>query len=202
MAQLPTDPSFSSVDFKVNTPLLRTSSLSGITRRVAMGHQYYSFTINYPTLTAKEAGKVNGFLAARLGGFDSFTVVIPELSYSKAAYTTAATMTVTTAKAAGSTSTTYTVGGSHASSEFLVAGDFIKFSNHGKVYMVTEDSTTDGSGNATVNFSGGLVAAITTATTITRNAVPFTVILDADVQEFAVGNGGLTSMNFDVKEVW
>lgn len=203
MAQLPTDPSFQSVNFKVNTPILRTSSLSGITRRVAQGHQYYSFTINYPTLTAKEAGKVNGFLAARLGGYESFTVVIPEVSYSKAQHPDGVTMTVTTAKAAGSTSTTYAVvGSSHHNKEFLVAGDFIKFSNHSKVYMVTEDSNTDGSGNATVKFSGGLVQPITTSTTIIREAVPFTVVLDADVQEFEVGFGGLTSMNFDVKEVW
>ena len=203
MAQLPTDPSFASVNFKVNTPLLRTTSLSGITRRVAQGHTFYSFTINFPTMTARDVGKINGFLAARLGGFEEFTVVIPEISETKAQHGGSHTITVSTAAAAGSTSTTYLVSGmGNHNKEFLAAGDFIKFSNHSKVYMVQENSTTNGSSVGTVKFAGGLVAAITTATTLIRDSVPFTVVLDSEVQEFDVGVGGMTAMNFDVKEVW
>jgi hypothetical protein len=154
-------------------------------------------------MTARDVGKINGFLAARLGGFEEFTVVIPEISETKAQHGGSHTITVSTAAAAGSTSTTYLVSGmGNHNKEFLAAGDFIKFSNHSKVYMVQENSTTNGSSVGTVKFAGGLVAAITTATTLIRDSVPFTVVLDSEVQEFDVGVGGMTAMNFDVKEVW
>ena len=203
MATFPTSPSFQSVNFKVNTPILRSTSLSGISRRVAMGNQFYSFTVKFPPLSPSDQGTVNGFLAARLGGYEAFDIILPEISYSKAQHPGDHTITVTGALAAGGNTVTYNVAGSgnHYKNMFA-AGDFIRFSNHSKVYQVTTSSTSNGSGNGTIVIGGLLVASITTATTIQRDAVPFSVVLAADENSFEVGFGGYTSISLDLREVW
>jgi hypothetical protein len=196
----PSNPSFVSVNFKINTPLLKSESFSGITRRVAMGHQFYTFTVKFPQITPAELGPVQGFIVAQLGGYDAFQIVLPKISYTKAPSTPSGTPTVTTAAAAGAF--TVTVNGLGANRTVLKAGDVFKFSNHTKVYIAINDLTSDGSGNGTLNFSGALVYPVTTSTTLTFDAVPFTVILNGDGEEFNIGYGGMTELSLDMREVW
>lgn len=196
MATFPTSPSFQSVNFKINTPLLKTVSFSGKTYRVAQGHQYYTFTAKYPNIRAQDFGPVNAFMAARLGGYDSFQIVLPELSYTKAPDLPATTVTTTANAAAGALSMNITGVGSGRT--VLKAGDFFKFNNHSKVYIATADQT----GNGVLYFSGGLVEAVPSGTALTLTAVPFTVIFDNDVQEYDSGIGGVTTLQLDMREVW
>jgi hypothetical protein len=86
--------------------------------------------------------------------------------------------------------------------QVLRAGDFFKFNNHSKVYMAVDDLNSDASGQGTLNFAGGLVVSVPNATAITVDAVPFTVIMDSDVQEYTVGSGGMTEYSFQCREVW
>jgi hypothetical protein len=51
-------------------------------------------------------------------------------------------------------------------------------------------------------IGGALINAVSSGTTITRNAVPFTVILSGDQQEFDTGMGGISSLSLDMREVW
>lgn len=194
--------SFQTVDFKINTPTLRTETLSGKTRRAIMGHQYYTFTAKYPNLTESQARTITGFLASQYGGYDSFDVVIPKVSYRTATATFSTTPQVSVAASAGSTSVQFTTGIGDANKTILKSGDFFKFSGHSKVYMAIQDVTTNGFGDGTLVFAGALVSSVNITDTIIYDAVPFKVINTNDVQEFSSGFGGITTLSVDLRETW
>ena len=192
----PANPSFQSVNFKINTPTLTSETFSGKRRRVGMGHSYYSFGVKYPNVSAYDFGPVLGFIAAQYGSLDSFQIVLPRLSYTKSTNQTTTSVTTSASVASGVNSVGVT--GVATGKQLLLAGDYFKFANHSKVYMCTVDWV---SGQPLL-FSGSLVTAVPSGTVITYTAVPFTVILDGDVQEYAVGNGGVSTMSLEMREVW
>lgn len=194
--------SFQTVDFKINTPTLRTETLSGKSRRAIMGHQYYTFTAKYPNLTNAQARTINAFFASQFGGYDSFDVIIPKLSYRTATATVSVTPQVSVAASAGSTAVQFTTGIGDANKTILKSGDFFKFSGHSKVYMAIQDITTNGFGDGTLVFAGALVSSVNITDTIIYDAVPFHVINVNDVQEFSSGIGGITTVQVNLKETW
>jgi hypothetical protein len=207
-AQYPTTPSFQTVNFKLNTPSQVSETNSGKVRRVGYGVSYYSFDIQYPTLTPLLAGTVTGFLSQTFGPQLSFEIILPIISYSKSTNQPTTNCTVTAAdtnigatNAIGAKVVKLTNCG--ANKFVLAAGDMFKFSNHSKVYMCSAPCSSDGSGNATLFFSGSLVNTIVSGTTtIIRNDVPFTCILSEDLQEWTVGAGGLTTLKVPMRETW
>jgi hypothetical protein len=199
--QYPASPSFESINFKTNTPTQLTNTISGKLRRVGVGTSYYSWEVKYPQLSRLDAGTVKGYLAQALGPQFSFEIVLPKLSYSALPNQTSNVPRVTGgAKAIGSTSISITNCGTNAT--VLAAGDYFKFNNHTKVYQCVSPCTADGSGNATLYFSGPLVTSVPNSTNLTITAVPFTAILAEEAQEFDVGFGGITSMSVSMREVW
>jgi hypothetical protein len=199
----PTSPSFQAVNFKLNTPSQTSETFSGKFRRVGFGVSYYSFEVQYPQLTPIEGGTVIGFVAQAFGPQLSFSIVLPEVSYSK--LTSLQTTNIIYTNTAGSIlvgNKSISVRNAGANQYILAAGDFFKFSNHSKVYMCVSPCQADGSGNATLFFSGGLVADVPNGTALTITAVPFTCALDNDLQEWTVGFGGMTSMSLSMREVW
>ena len=84
----------------------------------------------------------------------------------------------------------------------LKAGDFIKFANHDKIYMVVADQSDISTGSLTIEPP--LTTAVSSSN-ITYDNVPFTVHLTNDIQEFGVvgtANDGalLYQFEFDVEE--
>jgi hypothetical protein len=75
----------------------------------------------------------------------------------------------------------------------FLAGDFIKFSGHDKVYMITDDATSS-SNASTVTIEPPLVSALANNETVTYDSVPFTVYLLNDVQEFNAGQGNSSGL--------
>lgn len=198
--QFPDEVSFQAVSFQVNTPTQTSETFSGKTRRIGMGVSYYSWEVKYPSLLPIDAGTVNGFVAQAFGPQFSFEIILPEISYSKAPNQTTSVPRLSASRAIGATSVALTNCG--ASKNVLAAGDFVKFANHSKVYMVTAPCVSDSSGNATLYFSCALVSAIPSNTNVTITAIPFTAILTEDAQKFDVGFGGITSMTLAMREVW
>lgn len=203
----PSNPGFESVNFKINTPTLTSTTLSGRKRRVGMGHSYYTFTAKYPSITAYNFGPINAFLASQYGSLESFQIVLPEISYSKSTNPPSTTPRTSAALATGANSITITNCG--ANKTVLLEGDFFKFKHAStptvtwtKVYMCVEDCVSDSSGNATLYFSGSCVNNITSGTDLVITQVPFTVIADNDVQEYSVGIGGVSTAQIDFREVW
>jgi hypothetical protein len=194
----PSDPKFNAINFKINTPVIKTTTNSGLTRRVAQGHSFYTFTVKYNNLTKYEAGPIIGFLAQQYGSLEKFQIVLPEISYSKLGQGSQTTSTVTTSAAATAGTDYVAVTGVTSGKYLLRAGDFFKFANHDKVYMCTVSWTT----GQPLYFSGSLVKDVPSGTQITYTAVPFTVILDGDAQQYDVGIGGIVNLSLDMREAW
>lgn len=210
LSQYPTTTQFEAVNFKVNTPTILSETFSGKIRRVGVGVSYYTFTVKHPQLTPFEAGPYQGFVSQCFGPQLSFTIVLPRISFTKIVGTQATTASTSATVAAGVKQVNIACGAGNAGRKILRVGDFFKFNNHDKVYQcaapsndgTNEHCIANGSGNATLFFSGSLVTGVPSGTALTINTVPFTVILSEDVQEFDVGLGGMTSMSLDMREVF
>ena len=199
--QFPQTPSFQSVNFKINTPVITSETNAGKLRRVAQGHSYYTFEVKYPSVTASQLGEVNGFCATALGPMYSFEIVLPELSTSKASNTSANNVATTGTVTVGQRWVNLTGTGVN-NTLILKAGDFFRFNTHSKMYMVTQDVTTSGSGTANVQFSGAAVSSVTSGTRIWTNGVPFTMVLDSPEQTFESTYGGISTLSLAMREVW
>jgi len=198
--RFPTSMGFEAVNFQINTPSQSTETMSGKMRRINMGVSYYTWEVKFPNLLPLDAGTVNGFVAQAFGPQFSFEIILPELSFTKAPEQTTTVPRSSASRAIGATSVPLTNCG--ATKNVLAAGDFVKFANHSKVYMVTAPCVSDSSGNATLFFSCPLVQAIPLSTDLTITSVPFTAILTEDAQKFDVGYGGITQMSLSMREVW
>ena len=194
----PTDPKFNAVNFKINTPVIKTSTNSGLTRRVAQGHSFYTFSVKYNNISKYDAGPIIGFVAQQYGSLEAFQIVLPEVSYSKLGEGSQTTTTVTTSATVLAGVDQVAVTGVASGKFLLRAGDFFKFANHSKVYMCTVSWTT----GQPLYFSGSLVKDVPSGTQITYTAVPFTVILDNEVQQYDVGLGGFIQLTLDMREAW
>ena len=113
---------------------------------------------------------------------------------------TGRTDTLTTNATRNSGSTSVSVTGGPTSTIILNAGDYVKFGAN-KIYQVTADATTDGSGNATINIFPGLLETSNSGETVVTNAIPFNVRYLSDLTELAVGIRMLGNIDIDVKEV-
>jgi hypothetical protein len=198
--QYPSSPSFESINFSTNTPTQITNTMSGKLRRVGLGVSFYSWEVKYAQLTRLEAGTVKGYLAQTLGPQFSFEIVLPRLSYSALASQTASVPRNSSAAAIGSTSVALTNCGN--TQTVLAAGDYFKFNNHTKIYQCVSPCTSNSGGVATLFFSGPLVSAVPLNTNLTITAVPFTVVIANEVQEYEAGYGGLTTLSVAMREVW
>lgn len=177
---------YKTVDFQSNTNTRVTTSVSGVTQRVQTGGQSFSFKLKSPALTRAQAMADYSFFMSQLGQAESFTVIPPVISSSRGT----ASGTITVVNTSSTTPTLSLAAGSKTipvsgGSGTLLKGDLVKFSNHNKVYMVTEDCNLDGSSVDQLNISPGLTTALTGGgQTITYDNVPFTVYLDTDVVKY------------------
>lgn len=194
---------FSAVNFQIVSPSLGTESFSGKVRRVGQGHQYYTFDVKFPLMTSYTFGPIGAFIAKQYGQVDSWTIALPEVSYNTGTNAAFKGTPIVSGTSIAIGAKTCTIQGMVANkNQVLRAGDFFKFNNHSKVYMAVDDLNSGGAGTGTLNFAGSLVAAVPVSTGITIDAVPFTVILDSTIQEYAIGTGGMTDFSFKCREVW
>jgi hypothetical protein len=133
---------------------------------------------------------------------ESFQIVLPRISYNKAADYAQAVGNAKVKTAAAKGVYSVALKGLGVSKAVMKAGDFFKFANHTKVYMCTNDLTSNSSGEATIYFSGKLTANVAVDEVLTITAVPFTVILDQEADEWTVGSGGMTNIEVSFREVW
>lgn len=204
--QFPTTPGMQAVNFRVNTPSQISESFSGKIRRVGLGISYYSWECKFPSMTPASAGSITGYVSQALGQQFSFEIILPEVSYTKIdSLTVGGTQTLNTVLTTGATSrgsTAVNLTNCGANKNVLLAGDFFKFSNHSKVYMCVSPCVANGSGNATLYFSCPVISSVPSSTSLTITAVPFTAILQEDVQAWDVGVGGITAMTLAMRETF
>tara|TARA_E500000318_G_scaffold17700_1_gene17962 strand:+ start:14018 stop:14635 length:618 start_codon:yes stop_codon:yes gene_type:complete len=198
----PLQAGFRTTNFSSQTTSRVTVSVSGKTQRIKTGQQFFTFKLKSPKMTRLQVDADFSFIAAQDGQVESFTIVPPVISSSKG--TASGTVTVVNATssapvlslAAGSKNV-----GVSGGSGTLKKGDLIKFSNHDKVYMLTEDANLDGSTVDQLSFYPPLTTALTGGgQTITYNSVPFKVYLNSDTATFSTSTDGLHQYEISVNE--
>ena len=193
---------FTAMELQTNTRSRLTESVSGQTQRIKSGAQYWSFKLKSPPLSRSDFNAIYSFIVQQDGQVEAFTVVPPVISSTTG--TAAGTVTVadvnTVDPLMGTSAGSSSVGVSGGTGT-LKKGDLIKFSNHNKVYMLTEDVDLDGSTVDQVSFYPPLIESVTGgATTITYNSVPFTVFFNNDQISYELLTDGLYRYEIDVRE--
>ena len=186
---------FTSLEIKSIQNTIISKSVSGKKLSRQIDGQRWGFTAQI--ITAKRSdvyGELMAFIVKQRSGKENFTIVPPEIEDARGT----ASGTPNGTASAGATS--ITLGGSGTGT--LKAGDFIKFANHDKVYMVVADQSDISTGSLTIEPP--LITSVS-STDIQYDNVPFTVYLTNNIQEFGVvgadkdGNA-LYQFEFDVEE--
>lgn len=181
----PTDPEFSAINLRSKHKNFVTESRNGRRQVRSIGAQQWVFSASYNNLTRAEFMPVYAFCIKQKGQLNTFSVTPPIISSTRGNVT--GTMAVNGAHTTGDT--TVAVDGISGT---IKAGDFVKFNNHDKVYMVTSDLT----GPGTLNIEPGLYSDVADNTTVIYNDVPFLMRLENDIQEFDLS--GFDQYNFEV----
>jgi hypothetical protein len=124
-----------------DTILSKTVSGKKLARQI--DGQRWAFTASI--ITAKRSdvyGDLMAFIVKQRSGKENFTIIPPEIEDARGT----ASGTPNGTASAGATS--ITIGGSATGT--LKAGDFIKFANHDKVYMVVADQADISTGTLTI----------------------------------------------------
>jgi hypothetical protein len=176
-----------------NTILSKSQSGKKLARQI--DGQRFGFTARI--ITAKRSdvyGELMAFIIKQRSGKENFTIIPPEVEDARG------TASGTPHGTASAGDTSITLGGTGTGT--LKAGDFIKFANHDKIYIVVADQSDISTGSLTIEPP--LTTAVSSSN-ITYDNVPFTVHLTNDMQEFGVvgadkdGNA-LYQYEFDVEE--
>ena len=178
---------FESLGIKSIQNTIISKSVSGKKLARQIDGQRWGFTARI--ITAKRSdvyGQLMAFIIKQRSSKENFTIVPPEVEDARGT------------ASAGDTS--ITLGGTGTGT--LKAGDFIKFANHSKVYMVVADQSDISTGTLTIEPP--LTTAVSSSD-IQYDDVPFTVYLTNDIQEFGVVGAGqdgtlLYQFEFDVEE--
>ena len=186
---------FESLGIKSIQNTIISKSVSGKKLARQIDGQRWGFTARI--ITAKRSdvyGELMAFIIKQRSGKENFTIIPPEVEDARGT----ASGTPNGTASAGATS--ITLGGTGTGT--LKAGDFIKFANHNKVYMVVADQSDISTGSVTIEPP--LTTAVSSSD-ITYDNVPFTVYLTNDIQEFGVVGADkdgnlLYQFEFDVEE--
>ena len=168
----PTDPEFETIDVRLNYNNVKSQTRSGRIQVRNIGAALWSFTASYNNLTRAQLAPIYAFLAGKQGGTSSFSITPPVISSSTG--TATGTLRVNGAHSAGDN--TIAMDGISGT---IKAGDFIKFDNHTKVYMVVADFS-----SGTMTIEPSLHEAVADNAVVTFNSVPFTMRVARDVKQF------------------
>ena len=192
----PTSPKFQSLAVSSNQSTFVSRSISGRRQSRQIGGQYWRMRASFPPMTRADFAPIYAFVIKQRGRYESFSIVPAVISTGQGS--PAGTPLVDGASQTGRSLDT---DGWNNSISIFKAGDYLKIAGNDKVYMVTADVSSDGSGDAEINIEPALVASPADDAAITHSSVPFTVALRSGVQEFETGTTGLFQFEIDFEEV-
>ena len=172
---LPTSPAFTELNVQSVQSTIVSRAISGRRQARQIGGQYWKLIATYPPMTRADFAPIWAFIVKQRGGFDTFTVTPPVVGTGQGPG--GGTPLVNGASQTGRTVVTdgWPTG---ATLTVLKAGDFVKFANHTKVYMLTADLVCDTNGDATMAIEPALITSPATDSAITYSSVPFTCYVD------------------------
>jgi len=163
------------------------------------GHTY-ELSVTTKPMQRSEWQKLQAFLDSQKGRYSSFTYV-PVSKSSPLGTLAGSTHSVTVEGAHSASATSVALVGLPASSIVLLAGDFLKFANHSKVYSLESTSiTSSSSGYALATIQPALVSALSNGEAVTYQNVPMTVALTADDWKLPVEVSGLAEISLTMRE--
>jgi len=176
---------FSTLGIKSIQTTIISKSDSGKRLARQIDGQRWGFTASIITSNRSSVyGELMAFIVKQRSGKETFTIIPPEIEDARGNET--GTVSTDGIHAVGDTTIDLDGFAGDGAGRFL-AGDFIKFNSHSKIYMVINDVTSS-SNAATVTIEPALITATANNGVITYDNVPFTVYLTSDLQEFgAVG---------------
>ena len=164
--------------------VMSATSQSG--RRISQrrGPFLYTFEVSINPMNTDSAAykAVRREIASIDYGVDALTTTIPYLTKDSGSWLG------TPVVAAGSQTgrTVLLTGFTVSSTDVIVDGDFIQFANNGKVYQAVGDSSSDVSGNVSVNLNSPLITSPVAASTVSHGTtVTFSLVVNE--AEFSVG---------------
>lgn len=187
-----------SVEMRLQQPIQLNRAMSGRETRNLITGSYYELTYNFSNLTEAQRRQITAHIALARGSLEAFYVKLPTY-LDDANGSASGTITVRTNAAAGVTSVDYSKVGAGNVLVFK-AGDLIQFSNHGKLYEVTADSTSVGT-DGSVSFIPPLRTAVTTAHTINYSNIEMLVRYGNEFG-WSVGNNSYADITLDFIEVF
>lgn len=194
---LPTSPAVASVKINSYQETIVTQTISGKRQARVIGGQYFKISAQYPNMTREQFAPIMAFMMKQRGSYDTFTFTPPVVS--KPQGVNPGTPLVNGASQTGRSIIT-DGWGTGAVLTVLKAGDFFKFTNHTKVYQVTDDVTCDTSGNATINFEPELQTSPSNNEALVTDDVPFTVFNETNVITMATGVNNVFSFQLNLCE--
>ena len=205
---------FNKVTIKNNTPTATSVSVSGRRQSKQLAAQYWTLDCEYASLDRGEAAQIMAFLNKQNNSLSAFQVVVPQYgrpdgTIKLVAGSVSNAISVRASAAVGALvvyvscdtirPSDFTSRGTTATGAFK-AGDFVKFSNHNKMYQLTEDATVDSSGFATMQIFPGLYTALTTSQDMYYWDVPFTVFNTSSTQEYEFTVGDAAGISLKLHE--
>jgi len=181
----PNTPGFSAMHFTSMTPTLVSWAHSVKRQARSKGSQRWQIEAEYPpNLTRAELAPIVAFLLKQRGQYETFTLIPPDLWANAQGVATGTPLVH--ADTAPSGRAIETKGWTPSVTGILLAGDFIKFAGHSKVYMLTADANSDGSGYATLAIEPALLSIPADDEAVIVASVPFTVALISDTFDFGL----------------
>jgi hypothetical protein len=195
----PTSKKPSVFNFSSNRPNSTAYTLSGKRSVKQFAAQYFTFSVQMPPMNQADFMEFYSFLVKQKGSFDTFTFQYPLENQGVDKGQT--DIAVNGSASAGATQVPMD-GFSTSTNDVLKAGDLIKFANHDKIYMITDDENANSSGEvAAVDIEPPLQAAVVNDEAVTVNQPSFTVALVQDDVLYSTDAAGFFTLSFDVREV-
>lgn len=169
------------------------------------GSQRWGIRLTWPQLRRASFAPLWAFVINQRGQFDTFQYVLSGvLKNAQGALGGAPVVDneVGSPTIVPAGRTIYIKGASNSITGWGKAMDFFKFAGHSKVYQLSADVSTDGTGRAQLSFDPALVAAPAHGEALTFTNVPFTVALASDSQEFPLAVGSFFTLDLDLVEVY
>jgi hypothetical protein len=159
------------------------------------GAQRWAFKLSYAKRTRDEMAPLIAFAVAARGQFVSFLFVPPVIGNRRAG-SGAPIVRISTEKGRS-----VPVHGVAAGATIGKVGDYVKFANGTKVYMLTADAQANGSGQVDLAIEPALYAGVTAGEAVILDNVPFTVAFAADLHETPISPPQLYSWDCELVEV-
>lgn len=204
LREFPTHILPSKVSVTIEQPTMTSTTNSLTTQRRSLGAHRISLEYTYPPMTAEDAQPFVAFFSAMQGQGKAFKLNAPKQLINDATHIADSdTHTVTTSYSSGLREVI--VDGFDADLDVAIkGGNFIQFSNHDKIYVVSANGGSNASGECRIRIEPALLENITSAETLNTFSedIPLHAIFANDTFEFDVNSALHYGFKIKFLEQW